>query len=203
MIVSCGAPPSTVRIAGFEWFRQSVACSLEFRHEGKGIHGIGQKVKTGWNASAFGNHASNRCHDEAVDPVIALLVVRDLSAQGLRSAWRSPQNSNHDKSPDRQGIEFHSEESVWISGTPSSVSRARRISHPSETSLGQHVVMAVVKRITQKEGKAIAVQADVSQAEGVRRLFAETSQAFGKLDILINNAGIYEFLPLEMITAEH
>jgi 3-oxoacyl-[acyl-carrier protein] reductase len=63
--------------------------------------------------------------------------------------------------------------------------------------------MAVVKRITQKEGKAIAVQADVSQAEGVRRLFAETSQAFGKLDILINNAGIYEFLPLEMITAEH
>ena len=62
---------------------------------------------------------------------------------------------------------------------------------------------AVLKRITQKEGKAVAVQADVSKAEDVQRLFAETMKAFGKLDILVNNAGIYEFLPLEMITAEH
>src|SRR5438552_4049477 len=62
---------------------------------------------------------------------------------------------------------------------------------------------AVVKRITQKEGKAVAVQADVSNAEDIHRLFAETKKAFGKLDILVNNAGIYEFLPLESITAEH
>ena len=62
---------------------------------------------------------------------------------------------------------------------------------------------AVVKSITEKEGKAVAVQADVSKAEDVQRLFAETKKAFGKLDILVNNAGIYEFLPLEMITAEH
>jgi 3-oxoacyl-[acyl-carrier protein] reductase len=62
---------------------------------------------------------------------------------------------------------------------------------------------AVVQRIIQKDGKAVAVQADVSKAEDIRRLFAETKKAFGKLDILVNNAGIYEFLPLEMITAEH
>src|SRR6266404_1736478 len=62
---------------------------------------------------------------------------------------------------------------------------------------------AVVKRISQKDGEAIAVQADVSKLEDIRRLFAETKRAFGKLDILINNAGIYEFLPLETITAEH
>src|ERR1700676_1734612 len=62
---------------------------------------------------------------------------------------------------------------------------------------------AVVKRITQKEGKAIAVQADVSKIEDIRRLFAETKKAFGKLDILVNNAGIYEFAPLEAITPEH
>jgi len=62
---------------------------------------------------------------------------------------------------------------------------------------------AVVKRITEKEGKAIAVQADVSKGEDIRRLFAETKKAFGKLDILVNNAGIYEFAPLEAITAEH
>src|SRR6185436_13281561 len=52
---------------------------------------------------------------------------------------------------------------------------------------------AVVKRITQQEGKAVAVQADVSKAEDIQRLFAATKKAFGKLDILVNNAGIYEF----------
>ena len=57
---------------------------------------------------------------------------------------------------------------------------------------------AVVKRITQKDGKAVAVQADVSKPEDIQRLFAETKKAFGKLDILVNNAGIYEFVPLEI-----
>jgi 3-oxoacyl-[acyl-carrier protein] reductase len=62
---------------------------------------------------------------------------------------------------------------------------------------------AVVKRLSQKGGKAVAVQADVSKIEDIRRLFAETKKAFGKLDILVNNAGIYEFSPLEAITAQH
>ncbi len=76
---------SSVRTAGCEALRQSDACSLQFRHEGKGIRGIGQKVKTGLNTSAFGNHASNRCRREAVDPVIALPVVKDLSAQQVHN----------------------------------------------------------------------------------------------------------------------
>jgi 3-oxoacyl-[acyl-carrier protein] reductase len=62
---------------------------------------------------------------------------------------------------------------------------------------------AVVGRVTQRDGKAVAVQADLSKAEDIRRLFAETKKAFGKLDILVNNAGIYEYAPLESITAEH
>ena len=62
---------------------------------------------------------------------------------------------------------------------------------------------AVVQRITKSGGKAIAVQADVSKAEDIKRLFAETKKTFGTLDILVNNAGIYEFLPLEAITPEH
>jgi 3-oxoacyl-[acyl-carrier protein] reductase len=62
---------------------------------------------------------------------------------------------------------------------------------------------AVVQRIRQAGGKAVAVQADVSKLEDVRRLFAETKKAFGKLDILVNNAGVYEFAPLEAISAEH
>jgi 3-oxoacyl-[acyl-carrier protein] reductase len=61
----------------------------------------------------------------------------------------------------------------------------------------------VVKRIKEKGGKAIAVQADVSKPDDISRLFAETKAAYGKVDILVNNAGIYEFLPLESVTPEH
>jgi len=49
---------------------------------------------------------------------------------------------------------------------------------------------AVVKRITGNGGKAIAVQADVSKLEDIKRLLAETKSAYGRLDILVNNAGI-------------
>ena len=60
----------------------------------------------------------------------------------------------------------------------------------------------VITEITEKGGRAIAVQADVSKAADVRRLFAETRKAFGKLDVLVNNAGIYEFATLAEITEE-
>src|SRR5271154_6349705 len=52
---------------------------------------------------------------------------------------------------------------------------------------------AVVKRITEKGGKAVAVQGDVSKSKDITRLFRETKAAYGKLDILVNNAGVYEF----------
>ena len=58
----------------------------------------------------------------------------------------------------------------------------------------------VVGEIISHGGKALAVQADVSKQPEVVHLFAETKKAFGKLDILINNAGIYEFSPLEGVT---
>ena len=60
----------------------------------------------------------------------------------------------------------------------------------------------VVAEITGKGGKAIAVQGDVSKAGDVRRLFAETKKAFGAPDVLVNNAGIYAFAPLENVTEE-
>src|SRR5229473_683798 len=53
----------------------------------------------------------------------------------------------------------------------------------------------VVAEITAKGGKAIAVQGDVSKADDVRRLFAETRKAFGSLDVLVNNAGVFQFDP--------
>ena len=62
---------------------------------------------------------------------------------------------------------------------------------------------AVANRIHRADGKAVAVQADVSKLEDIRRLFAETKKAFGRLDILVNNAGVYEFAPLEAISSDH
>jgi 3-oxoacyl-[acyl-carrier protein] reductase len=62
---------------------------------------------------------------------------------------------------------------------------------------------SVVAEITKNGGKALAVQANVAKHSELQQLFAETKKAFGKLDILINNAGIYEFLPLEAVTEEH
>src|SRR6201988_5100507 len=62
---------------------------------------------------------------------------------------------------------------------------------------------AVVSDITKKGGKAVAVQGNVAKQSDVEKLLAETKKAFGKLDVLVNNAGIYEFSPLGEITTEH
>ena len=60
----------------------------------------------------------------------------------------------------------------------------------------------VVAEITAKGGKAVAVQANVAKQADIQRLFAQTRAAFGRLDVLVNNAGVYEFAPLETVTAE-
>ena len=60
----------------------------------------------------------------------------------------------------------------------------------------------VVAEIIGKGGKAIAVQGDVSKADDVRRLFEDAKKAFGAVDVLVNNAGVFEFEPIEEVT-EH
>ncbi|KYG66476.1 oxidoreductase [Bdellovibrio bacteriovorus] len=60
----------------------------------------------------------------------------------------------------------------------------------------------VVKEIIAADGKAIAVQGSVAKEEDVKRIFAETKKAFGKLDVLVNNAGIYKFGTIEEVTEE-
>ena len=58
----------------------------------------------------------------------------------------------------------------------------------------------IVSQIAREGGKAIAIQADVSKAADVRRMFEETKKAFGSVDVLVNNAGVFQFDPLEAIT---
>ncbi len=60
----------------------------------------------------------------------------------------------------------------------------------------------VVAEIQQAGGKAVAVHGDVSKSDEVRQIFAETEKAFGRLDVLVNNAAIYQFAPLGEITEE-
>ena len=54
-----------------------------------------------------------------------------------------------------------------------------------------------------KGGKAIAIPGDVSKPEEIDRLFSEIKKQFGKVDVLVNNAGTHEFAPLDSITPEH
>jgi 3-oxoacyl-[acyl-carrier protein] reductase len=61
----------------------------------------------------------------------------------------------------------------------------------------------VVDDIHAAGGTAIAVQADVSDADAVARLFAETVDAFGCLDVLVNNAAVYLPEPVEEASREH
>jgi 3-oxoacyl-[acyl-carrier protein] reductase len=60
----------------------------------------------------------------------------------------------------------------------------------------------VVSEIVRAGGTAIAVQGDVAKAADVERIFAEAKTAFGKVDVLVNNAGVYQFAALEDITEE-
>lgn len=60
----------------------------------------------------------------------------------------------------------------------------------------------VVAEIVARDGKAIAVQGDVARAEDVERLFSQTKATFGAPNVLVNNAGIYQFQALEAITQD-
>jgi len=64
----------------------------------------------------------------------------------------------------------------------------------------KHDADRVVDEISKRGGKAIAIQGSVSNKSEVERLFAEAEKAFGRIDLLVNNAGVYEFMPLEEIS---
>jgi 3-oxoacyl-[acyl-carrier protein] reductase len=61
---------------------------------------------------------------------------------------------------------------------------------------------AVVRSITDAGGKAVAVSGDVSKAPEAQGLIDAAIKYFGRLDILVNNSGVYEFAPIEAVTEE-
>lgn len=62
---------------------------------------------------------------------------------------------------------------------------------------------AVVSEIEKAGGKAVAVGGDVSKAADAQAIVDAAVKQFGRLDVLVNNSGVYEFSPLEQITEEH
>jgi 3-oxoacyl-[acyl-carrier protein] reductase len=61
----------------------------------------------------------------------------------------------------------------------------------------------VVAEIIRNGGKAVSVHGNLSKPEDIKIVVEATKKTFGAIDILINNAGVYEFAPLEAITPEH
>lgn len=61
---------------------------------------------------------------------------------------------------------------------------------------------AVVRSITDAGGRAVAVSGDVSKAAEAQGLIDAAIKNFGRLDILVNNSGVYEFAPIEAVTEE-
>lgn len=59
---------------------------------------------------------------------------------------------------------------------------------------------ATVQEIIQAGSNAIAIQGDMSKESDVKHLFDETIKVFGRVDVLVNNAGVYEFALLEGVT---
>ena len=62
---------------------------------------------------------------------------------------------------------------------------------------------AVVNAVAKAGGKAVAVHGDVSKAAEAQAIIGAAVKAYGRLDILVNNSGVYEFAPIEEITADH
>jgi 3-oxoacyl-[acyl-carrier protein] reductase len=61
---------------------------------------------------------------------------------------------------------------------------------------------AVVAGITKSGGKAVAVAGDVSRASDAQGIIDAAVKNYGRLDILVNNSGVYEFSPIGEITED-
>jgi NAD(P)-dependent dehydrogenase (short-subunit alcohol dehydrogenase family) len=100
--------------------------------------------------------------------------------------------------PSVQSLFDFSEKVVIVTGSGSGLGQgiARRFAEAGASVVVHYKASAegaqnVVKEIQQRGGKAVAIQADLVKPDEVARLIAETVNAFGRADVLVNNAGIY------------
>jgi 3-oxoacyl-[acyl-carrier protein] reductase len=61
---------------------------------------------------------------------------------------------------------------------------------------------SVVAAILAAGGEAVAVRGDVSKSADAQRIIDAAITTYGRLDILVNNSGVYEFSPIEAVTEE-
>ncbi|WP_224250055.1 SDR family oxidoreductase [Hyalangium gracile] len=97
---------------------------------------------------------------------------------------------------------------VLITGASSGIGRAAARAYAAQ---GAHLVLAarreellreVVREVEGLGARALAVRCDITRPEDVERLMRETQASHGGLDILINNAGIGLFGPVEALAEE-
>lgn len=77
---------------------------------------------------------------------------------------------------------------------------ARVVAHYASDQKGAERVVSAIQKAG---GEAIAVQGNLSRPEEVTKVFEAASAAFGQIDVLVNNAGVFEFRPLEQVDAAH
>src|SRR3989338_7900172 len=87
-------------------------------------------------------------------------------------------------------------------GRAHAIALAKQGAAVAVTDINKKECEAVVAEITKDVGKAAAYKLDVSDAMEVAQVFAQVAEDFGKLDILINNAGIYFSKPALELTEE-
>ena len=112
--------------------------------------------------------------------------------------------------PSPQNLLDFSAQAVIVTGSGSGLGRGialRFAEAGAKVAVGYHTSKAgaeeVVNRIKEMGREAVALQADVTQRAEVEQLISQTVEAFGRLDVMINNAGLYPVSPLlEMTEAE-
>lgn len=97
---------------------------------------------------------------------------------------------------------------VLVTGASSGIGRETALAFAEEgawlslAARREERLVEVARECERRGGRAVAVRCDVTREEDVRRLMAATEEAFGGLDVLVNNAGVGLYGPLERVSQE-